>query len=271
MNNFDEKQSIKQDTYPSFIQSLAILGIIFLCMLLFLPLIMWGDAILRMDIVFLFYYLLAMGSAFGAVHLIRKQKTGQVSYSFKPFPWYFILIIPLIALGLQIGVTLPMIQWLPYPAELIEAMEIFNQSSWFIGFITLAIVAPVIEEFIFRGIILDGLLKRYSPTFAILMSSLLFAFVHLNPWQFISAMNIGILSGWLYYRTRNLWLPIFVHVVNNSFPLFLDVFTDIDFSSDLTSLYGGSEWYVLVVLTSIGIVILGLLFLNWLIPKVVNE
>ena len=48
-------------------------------------------------------------------------------------------------------------------------------------FIALVIAAPILEELIFRGIMLDGLLRIYSPTKAVIVSSLLFGLIHLNP------------------------------------------------------------------------------------------
>src|SRR5690606_30966839 len=79
----------------------------------------------------------------------------------------------------------------------------------------IVIAAPILEEVIMRGIILDGLLKRYSPVRSILFSSFLFGLLHLNPWQMVSAMVIGIFAGWVYYRTRSLALPILIHATNN--------------------------------------------------------
>jgi membrane protease YdiL (CAAX protease family) len=61
---------------------------------------------------------------------------------------------------------------------------------------------------IYRGIVLEGLLKKYSPIFAILFSAFLFAIAHLNPWQFVVGMVMGIFNGWIYFKVRNLLYPI---------------------------------------------------------------
>jgi len=119
-------------------------------------------------------------------------------------------------------------------------MELAGQNGIF-SMLTIVIAAPILEELIFRGIILDGLLKKYSPIKSILISSALFGIVHLNPWQFVTAMAIGILSGWVYYKTHNLLLCIIIHLVNN-----LSAFASMQFmdaeemmNSDLTEQYGG--------------------------------
>jgi hypothetical protein len=80
---------------------------------------------------------------------------------------------------------------------------------------TLVLVAPVTEELLCRGIMLRGLLGRYRPGVAIALSSMLFAFMHLNPWQTISAFALGLLFGWFYLRTGSLWPCIAGHAINN--------------------------------------------------------
>ncbi len=54
------------------------------------------------------------------------------------------------------------------------------------------IIAPLAEEIFFRGIILHEYLKRYSPKKAIWVSAILFTVFHLNPWQAVFALPLGI-------------------------------------------------------------------------------
>lgn len=101
--------------------------------------------------------------------------------------------------------------------------------------VALVIVAPLTEEFLFRGLILNGFLQRYSKWTAILLSAFLFGAFHFNPWQFIGAFTLGIFFAWLYVKTRSLFLPILGHALNNSLPLILSN-TDVNipgFSSEL--------------------------------------
>ncbi|MGH4118010.1 CPBP family intramembrane glutamic endopeptidase [Clostridium sp.] len=83
-------------------------------------------------------------------------------------------------------------------------------------FIGTSIVAPIIEEILFRGIILRGLLMKYSVKKSIIVSALLFAIIHMNPWQFLGAFSAGILLGWLYLKTRSIVPCILGHALNNS-------------------------------------------------------
>lgn len=88
-----------------------------------------------------------------------------------------------------------------------------------LAFLMIGVSAPVLEEVLFRGILLTGLLRNYRPWVAIAQSALLFGLFHMNPAQIISAGIMGLLVGWLYYRTQSLLLCIVVHALNNMIAL----------------------------------------------------
>jgi uncharacterized protein len=81
--------------------------------------------------------------------------------------------------------------------------------------ITLCVVAPFIEEMLFRGIFLRSFLHQYSVRQSIVFSSLLFGIAHLNIYQAIGAFLLGVVFGWLYVRTRSLWPSIIAHGAYN--------------------------------------------------------
>ena len=77
------------------------------------------------------------------------------------------------------------------------------------------IAAPVVEEILFRGIVLRSM-RKFTPTWAaILISSVLFGAYHLNIVQAVYATLMGIAAGILYEKKRNLLFPILVHFANN--------------------------------------------------------
>ncbi len=94
------------------------------------------------------------------------------------------------------------------------------QSSW-LGILCIALLGPVVEELLFRGAITKALLKQYSPATAIVVSALIFGIIHINPAQIAGAFLIGLLLGWLYYKTASLIPVILVHVLNNSLSIYL--------------------------------------------------
>jgi uncharacterized protein len=83
------------------------------------------------------------------------------------------------------------------------------------GILAVVVVAPIVEEIIFRGMILRGFLKHYSVKKSILLSALLFGIVHMNPWQFVTAFVAGIILGWWYVKTESIITTIFGHTLNN--------------------------------------------------------
>jgi len=98
--------------------------------------------------------------------------------------------------------------------------ELFNgifesDYGWIGAFMKVVIIAPVVEELIFRGVIMHGLMRNYPKLRAVFYSALLFALFHLNPWQFPGTFVLGLLLGWLMIRTRNIFLCILGHAINN--------------------------------------------------------
>jgi membrane protease YdiL (CAAX protease family) len=87
--------------------------------------------------------------------------------------------------------------------------------SWWGALFVLVVVAPLTEEVLFRGLILRGLLSRHGARLAIVLSAALFALMHMNPWQMISASLFGVLFGWWYHRTRSIVPGLIGHALAN--------------------------------------------------------
>ena len=85
------------------------------------------------------------------------------------------------------------------------------------GIISIAIMAPLVEELLFRGAIQGYMLRKgMKPLHAILIASAIFGIVHMNPIQVPFAFAIGMIFGWLYYRTGSIVPGIIGHFINNS-------------------------------------------------------
>jgi uncharacterized protein len=74
-------------------------------------------------------------------------------------------------------------------------------------------VAPVLEEVLFRGILMQRWARRWGTLNGVLVSSALFAFGH-NEW--VGHFVTGVLFCVLYLHTRQLWVPIAAHALNNA-------------------------------------------------------
>ena len=88
-----------------------------------------------------------------------------------------------------------------------------------VGVLVLAFVPAITEEFAFRGTILSGLARTYRPWTAIILSALLFAFLHVLLslfQQFFGAALLGVVLGAIAWRTGSLWPGVVFHFVNNA-------------------------------------------------------
>lgn len=105
---------------------------------------------------------------------------------------------------------------------LLNTKSLINKYSLFI-FFSSTLIAPMIEELFYRGLILNGLSKKYSTTKSLLISSLLFALMHSNLIQDINAFVFSLFIGYVFVYTGSLKLSIFIHASNN---LIVSLFTD---------------------------------------------
>jgi membrane protease YdiL (CAAX protease family) len=87
--------------------------------------------------------------------------------------------------------------------------------------IAVCVAAPLLEEMLFRGIVLRGFLQRYSRWHAIFMSALLFGAAHMNIYQFVVGFVMGTVLAWLYERTRSLIPCIALHAAYNTTTLLM--------------------------------------------------
>ena len=111
------------------------------------------------------------------------------------------------------------------------------------GYLTIGLLAPLSEEIVFRGAILRALLSRLSPVKAIIISALFFMLIHMNPAQMPHAFLIGLLLGWMYWRTGSILPGIAYHWANNSIAYVLyNIYPNPD--TKLSDVFQGSQQHI---------------------------
>ncbi len=118
-------------------------------------------------------------------------------------------IIPLSFLYEQLGIEMD-----ENTQQIITSMM---KEPW--GYVAVGILAPLAEEVVFRGAILRtllGIMSKKNHWVAIMISAAIFGVVHANLAQFVNALLMGLLLGWMYYRTGSLVPGILLHWVNNT-------------------------------------------------------
>lgn len=112
--------------------------------------------------------------------------------------------------------------WSNYLSEKValpnNLQEVFNYMMQHpLGILSITILAPIVEELLFRGAIQGHLMRLWrNPTWSIVIASLTFGIVHGNPAQVPFAFILGLALGWIYYRTGSLLPNIIMHFVNNT-------------------------------------------------------
>jgi len=104
----------------------------------------------------------------------------------------------------QFGVTVP-----ETPQMMVNTPE-----SYLLNLFTIAVLPALLEEMVFRGCVLR-LFRSYGDGFAIIVSATTFSLMHGNIRQIPFAFIVGLVLGWLYVVTNNIWIPIMVHFINN--------------------------------------------------------
>jgi sodium transport system permease protein len=89
-----------------------------------------------------------------------------------------------------------------------------NRPRW-LTLAVLALVPAVCEETLFRGVVLPSLARAVPPAAAIALCGLLFGLFHLSIYRLPTTALLGMVSGWLAYRTRSLFPSMIFHGVNN--------------------------------------------------------
>ena len=169
----------------------------------------------------------------------------------------FIVSIATLAAAL---VCEPVTAALPEMSErLRQSLEMLANGPLWASLISVAIFAPLFEEWLCRGLVLRGLLKHMNPTGAICVSAVFFAVLHMNPWQAIPAFILGLLFGYVYYRTGSLKLTMLMHCVNNTFSTLISrvpAFEDVDSFMEVLSPWAYAGIYAACVLMLASAIIL---------------
>lgn len=123
--------------------------------------------------------------------------------------------------------------------------------------LSVAVAAPLAEEFLLRGTILRGMLYHSTPLKAILWSAFYFALIHMNLYQALGAFLMGLFIGWIYYKTGTLWLAVLIHFVNNgSSVLFTVLNPEMDVETTLMDIITdswGIEAYIAIFTLSVAL------------------
>jgi|GEM_PF-6117008 hypothetical protein len=113
----------------------------------------------------------------------------------------------------------PLDQILPSSRIHLNYLEQLMQLKTY-SFLVIVVIVPILEEILFRGIILRNLLHKFSPFRAIAISAFFFAAIHFNLAQLVTGFIGGSFLGYIFWQTQSLLACISVHIIYNALSFF---------------------------------------------------
>ncbi len=143
-----------------------------------------------------------------------------------------------------------------------EILNPLTEGNLFIMVLTIGIVAPFAEEFLFRGVIYRTLSKNISIPVTIIIQGVLFGIYHANLIQGVYASLLGIIFGFITHKTQSLWPAIIAHMTNNTIAVIIPAV--------MGDIFNTTSCMIFVIIGLIGTIIT-IFFINKNNPKVIEE
>ena len=178
---------------------------------------------------------------------ITKDAIGArpIYTSFKIDKWIMLSIVAIIAVNFTVAYLNTVIitslspslasNLASTPSEM-EGRPLGEVAVFFVlSIISTAVVPAVCEEYLFRGAVLTRLLP-FGRTTAIIGSAFLFGFMHQNPLQLLYTTLMGVVIGYVYVKTKSIWVCILIHFANNFISVleeYLPILTKVEWIDDV--------------------------------------
>lgn len=171
---------------------------------------------------------------FALLAKVLKSSLSEMAYLTKMNPRFIISVIIMGAcVAYIVAIVLNSLEMLDLiPDSWIKTQsktyEDVNSASPILQLLCVGIVAPLLEEILFRGFMLGTLKKEMHPWIAICLSALFFGLAHGTPIGIIYATGLGIVMGWLFVKFNSILPSLLFHIAYNltvSFAQGLSIFT----------------------------------------------
>ena len=148
-------------------------------------------------------------------------KAAFPALGLRPANWKYPVFGALGTLFLSVAVS----QFVIEPQGMKQVIEVVREPHELVlSLLLLSVLAPIVEELVFRGLLYGWIAGRWGGTAGLVVSSLAFAAAHYEPAHVILVLPLGFLFGWLRRRTDSLLPSLFSHVMNNGFALLAAVY-----------------------------------------------
>jgi uncharacterized protein len=155
-----------------------------------------------------------------------------------------IVAVPLVLYSLNINQMVELPEFLKsmedQNAEIIKGLLQMDHFGELLANLTIIAVLPALgEELVFRGVVQQQLMRRIAnPWVALLVSAFIFSVAHFQFEGLLPRLLLGVILGWLYWYTRNFWVPVIAHFFNNGIQvlgqyLYGNKISSVDFEKDI--------------------------------------
>jgi membrane protease YdiL (CAAX protease family) len=157
------------------------------------------------------------------IWLLKKYHAKISTLGLNNFSWWrFILWVigGILFLSISVILIFSLVQWLVPSFDANEAQDVAlqygaNGVGLWLSFIAAVIIAPIVEEIYFRGLILPVLMRRFGAFFGILTTSILFALMHFQPNVVLYTFVLAILLAIVRLRLKSVIPSMLLHAINN--------------------------------------------------------
>lgn len=222
------------------------------------------------------FFVMALPAIIFGLIMNKKDSLGTLGFSRAISGKQFFIIVLMAISGLFIGGTLAELNSMipiseratqffqelekTYNDQVLALANMKNNSDFIISLLVLALIPSIFEEMLFRGALQPVCISLTKNVFAgILITSILFSAIHFSFYGFLTRLFLGLLLGFVYYISKNLWLSISVHFFNNAVAVVQLYALSKAGTLNNDSMNDHIPWYYGVI----GIVTLGMLFFNF--------
>jgi membrane protease YdiL (CAAX protease family) len=139
-------------------------------------------------------------------------RRALAALGFRAVGWRPIVLGTLAALAISVAVTQIGVE----PEGIKQAMDVAREPLMLpASLLLMGVLAPLVEETVFRGLLYGWLAGVWGTTVAWLVSSVCFAAAHIELAHVLLVLPLGLWLGWLRRRTDSLWPSLVAHMVNN--------------------------------------------------------
>lgn len=148
-------------------------------------------------------------------------------FSFRAKPFFLILLLAPVFAFVVIQTNTYLCRWLNLENESYYlGYQLYTDNVYLYGLLFVSVMPGFLEEFLFRGILFNHLLRLTSPKATILITGILFAFIHFAFISIIWLLVGGLVFGYLRYRYRTIWYGIFLHTLYNGSVFMIEILQD---------------------------------------------